>query len=629
MTRGTHITSALLFVSLAHGQVQLGEDIPGLAPNSLMGQAVAASADGSVMACGVAGDMNAGNYAGAVRVYVWDGAAWNQRGDALLGEAANDFAGTSVALNAAGTIVAFGAQNNDGNGAESGHVRVYTWDGNAWTQRGEDIDGEAANDMCFSVSLSDDGATVAVGAAMNNGGGVQSGHARVFTWNGSVWVQKGADINGAADSQFLGRALSLSANGDRLAVGAGGANSLGTNTGLVQVMEWDGESWELMGEPIVGVAANDVFGSSVDLSADGSTVACAAYLNDDGGLNAGHVRVFTWNGSAWEQRGLALTGEQGQSNFGWSVGLSATGERLAVGAPYYNGSFQSEGRVYMHEWNGAEWVLIGAASGAEADDRSGHAVGLSADGGTLVASALGNNDGGTDAGSVRVYCYPPTLNAPTDVEACDTFILPALNNGGYFTDAGGGGTPIAAGTEITVPQVIYAYAEGVHCDAQAVFEVALSTTPVAIIIASNNDLSTPTPGTAYQWINCGSGTPIPDAVQAEYTAEANGAYAVVVYNASCADTSECVEVLTTDAGTVDRAGAMRVITDVASRTVRVTDPSASNGTSVRIVDVTGRCVAQERMTGNAVEIVLTKAGAYCISFLGPEGHARNVRVLMP
>ena len=51
-----------------------------------------------------------------------------------------------------------------------------------WTQKGIDIDGEADYDFSgWSVSLRNDGKTVAIGAIYNvNGNGDQSGHVRVY-----------------------------------------------------------------------------------------------------------------------------------------------------------------------------------------------------------------------------------------------------------------------------------------------------------------------------------------------------------------------------------------------------------------------------------------------------------------
>jgi len=60
---------------------------------------------------------------------------------------------------------------NDGNGVDSGHVRVYAWNASAWVQMGADIDGEAATDeSSFGLSISADGSRVAIGARLNDGG---------------------------------------------------------------------------------------------------------------------------------------------------------------------------------------------------------------------------------------------------------------------------------------------------------------------------------------------------------------------------------------------------------------------------------------------------------------------------
>ena len=58
------------------------------------------------------------------------------------GEAQGDSSGVSVSLSSDGAVVAIGATQNDGNGDLSGHVRVYGFDGGDWVQRGADIDGE-------------------------------------------------------------------------------------------------------------------------------------------------------------------------------------------------------------------------------------------------------------------------------------------------------------------------------------------------------------------------------------------------------------------------------------------------------------------------------------------------------
>jgi hypothetical protein len=60
-------------------------------------------------------------------------------------------------------------------------VRIYHFNGSAWIQRGLDIDGEAADDLSgFSVALSSDGQTVAIGAIGNDGTDSEAGHVRVM-----------------------------------------------------------------------------------------------------------------------------------------------------------------------------------------------------------------------------------------------------------------------------------------------------------------------------------------------------------------------------------------------------------------------------------------------------------------
>ena len=61
-----------------------------------------------------------------MRIYSWNGTAWTQLGADINGEAFSDAFGWSVSLNATGDRVAIGARYNDGNGTNSGHVRIYS-----------------------------------------------------------------------------------------------------------------------------------------------------------------------------------------------------------------------------------------------------------------------------------------------------------------------------------------------------------------------------------------------------------------------------------------------------------------------------------------------------------------------
>ncbi|KGE86775.1 lamin tail domain-containing protein, partial [Phaeodactylibacter xiamenensis] len=64
-------------------------------------------------------------YSGHVRVYEWDETGWSQRGGDIDGASAGDMSGSAVSLSSDGSVLAIGAPNNDDNGDDSGHVRVY------------------------------------------------------------------------------------------------------------------------------------------------------------------------------------------------------------------------------------------------------------------------------------------------------------------------------------------------------------------------------------------------------------------------------------------------------------------------------------------------------------------------
>ena len=117
---------------------------------------------------------------------------FTQIGNDINGEAANDNSGFSLHLSADGSIVAIGSPWNDGNGSNSGHIRIYKNVNNTWTQLGNDINGEAADDeFGYSVNISDDGNVVAVGAHQNSTG---NGYVRIYKNVNNTWTKVGSDI---------------------------------------------------------------------------------------------------------------------------------------------------------------------------------------------------------------------------------------------------------------------------------------------------------------------------------------------------------------------------------------------------------------------------------------------------
>ena len=335
-------------------------------------------------------------------------------GSDIDGEAAGDQSGSSIAMSNDGSVVAIGALNNNSN---VGHVRVYAWSGSAWIQRGSDINGEAEGDLFgVTLSMSSDGNTVAVGAV---GNGSMAGHVRVYAWNGSAWVKRGSDIDGEAEGDFSGSSVAMSNDGNTVAIGAYGNDGNGMSAGHVRVYTWSGSAWVKRGSDINGEAADDRSGSSVAMSADGNTVAIGATGNSGSGYQAGHVRVYAWSGSAWVQSGSDINGEAAGDQSGNSVALSADGNTVAIGAYSNSGTGVYSGHVRVYAWSGSSWAQSGSdIDGEAADDQLGSSIALSNDGNTVAIGASGNSGTGAYSGHVRVYAWSGSawVQSGTDID---------------------------------------------------------------------------------------------------------------------------------------------------------------------------------------------------------------------
>ncbi|MCP4120819.1 MAG: hypothetical protein GY751_03620, partial [Bacteroidetes bacterium] len=401
---------------------QIGLDIDGEAVNDWSGYSVSLSSDGNRVAIGARYNVGNGSNAGHVRIYEFTNCGWVQLGLDINGEAAADYSGWSVSLSSDGSRVAIGAPYNNGNGSDAGHVRIYDWSGTAWVQLGSDIDGEAVGDYSGnSVSLSSDGSLVAIGAYGNDGTGSTAGHVRIYNWSGdTAWIQLGLDIDGEVANDASGNSVSLSADGSRVAIGARNNAGNGTAAGHVRIYNWNGSAWVQLGVDIEGEAVDDYSGYSVCLSSDGSRVAIGAYRNDGNGSEAGHVRIYDWNGTAWVQLGSDIEGEAPDDQSGNSVSLSSDGSRVAIGANRNDGSGLNAGHVRIYDWSGdTAWVQLGLdIDGETADDNSGCSVSISSDGSRVAIGARFNDGNGSNAGHVRVFELPCFNDFTIDSTVC-------------------------------------------------------------------------------------------------------------------------------------------------------------------------------------------------------------------
>ena len=115
----------------------------------------------------------------------------------VTGEEITDGFGQCLSLSSDGLRMAIGAPSNDEAYYNSGHVRVYDYINGKWTQIGSDIDGERAGDGTgMSLSLSGNGEVLAIGSSENSEAGHASGKVRIFRFESGDWVKIGQDLKG-------------------------------------------------------------------------------------------------------------------------------------------------------------------------------------------------------------------------------------------------------------------------------------------------------------------------------------------------------------------------------------------------------------------------------------------------
>lgn len=275
-----------------------------------------------------------------------------------------------------------------------------------------------------AVALSADGNTLAVGASsesstaigvggnqVNDCSGAQancafgSGAVYVYTRSGNTWsapVYIKASNTGAGDA--FGSTLSLSADGNTLAVAATDEDSVNTNqadnsafsAGAVYVFTRAGAVWSQTAYLKASNAAqSDRFGTTLALSPDGGLLAIGAPQRSAGPLlnDSGIAYVFARSGSAWSESAILTPPVLAEyAYFGNDVAITGgASPTLVVGAPGEpsSGATIYPGTAYVYTPSGATWsqtaVLTAATQVTYA--RFGSAVALSADGTTLAIGA--------------------------------------------------------------------------------------------------------------------------------------------------------------------------------------------------------------------------------------------------
>lgn len=398
---------ACIMLVTSTAQIQIGQDIEGNEVGEISGTSISMSANGKRVAIGAPWNSSNGLRSGQVKIFEEVNGSWLQIGQNINGDTVEDELGTSVSISADGKRVAVGAPLNSQPGTFSfdGYVKILEEINGTWVQIGQNIVGEDVDNFSgWSVSISDNGQRVAIGAPRNDGTGTDAGHVRVFQESNGTWTQIGLDIDGENPYDETGYSVSISGDGTIVAIGAPKniGNGNGSNTGHTRIFQEINGSWSQMGLDIDGdnSAAFDNSGFSVSLSNDGTSVAIGNPKHN----YAGQAKVFQYINGSWVQIGQNIPGAVLNEEAGYSVSISGDGKKVGVSSWSSSTNGYLSGHMRMFEEINSTWTQIGQEiKGDAAYDRFGYCVSLSSDGSRVASSAIYNANNGMETGHTKVF----------------------------------------------------------------------------------------------------------------------------------------------------------------------------------------------------------------------------------
>lgn len=328
------------------------------------------------------------------------GNTWSPIGDHIEGDEINSILGNSVSLSADGARLAIGSSYMIDDDLEQGHSRVYQFEKQSlsWIQIGQDLTANLANkNISYNLLLSSDGNRVVVTAAdpVSYDIGIDYGNTRVYTY-----------INGLNRWQQIGETLSPSnffARGDFV-------NQLDKNF----IVEETVSSKPLYNASFVtegGISngnINTFRGTRTAFSGDGSTVAIT-YL-----FITSVTLIYKYNSElkSWLELGGNIYGEEANDYTGYSMSLNHDGTILVMGAPHYD-TDSGKVIVYRYNTNVNSWQLYGnkLTPSGNAGDEYGFSVSLNSSGNILAIGAIGGyNDENVSTGYTIIYRYESSSN---------------------------------------------------------------------------------------------------------------------------------------------------------------------------------------------------------------------------
>lgn len=376
-----------------------------------------------------------GDLSGHARIYEFQSDNWVQLGQDIDGDDDHDQLGWSIDINQAGNriIVSSRHEFTNSSGTFRGDARVFELQSGDWVPLGDFITGPPNLPEYFGYKVSMNTAGNVVAATLRSWEGY-SGLTRVFQLIGGNWEQVGNDIVGNP-GEVASEAVALNAQGNRIAVGAPGYDEGGIgNLGIVRIYELTGNSWTQLGQGIIGEGVGDEIGNSFDFNAIGNILVSGEPLNDNVHNNAGQVRVFELQSGNWIQLGNPLIGVDEDDMFGWNVSINAVGDQIGIVKVLERPTKNNIGEVGVFQLESNTWQpFLQPLHGNNVGDGFGNALSLNDDGDFLATSAI--NIGPNDSGIAYVYVNDEILSIVENNDS-RTELYPNPNHGNFSINLG-------------------------------------------------------------------------------------------------------------------------------------------------------------------------------------------------
>ncbi len=397
----------LLFPLLGLSQTQIGSDIDGKNKYDRLGQSISLSSDGKTLAIGGVNKMDKNNTYCYARIYRNINNNWIQLKDDIIGGITEENSEVVVELSKNGKVFAFGFSIiKEKESKKTCYITVYNIEFDKWKQIGKNLSGEINTTDFTSISLSDKGDIIAVASqSYNSYIGMSAQNINIYKNQLNTWV----NISSNLKNIIFGTCIDLSSDGNTIAIGNPLCSKVLKNSGEVIVYRLNnGSIWKQIGKTISGVEAEDYLGYSVSLSNNGEILACSSPFKKINGSKKGEVKVYKQVLNEWKQFGDTMYGEESLEEYGKNIALSALGNKIAIGRPYRNIPRVDSGVVdiYQIETKSNKWNKFkNFISGEDEGNLFGYSLSLSEDGNIIAVGAIFNSEKNLFSGSTEIYDY--------------------------------------------------------------------------------------------------------------------------------------------------------------------------------------------------------------------------------